>query len=173
MFHRALKFAAYAHRQATRADGKTQYVVHPARVTGILRGFFMQGDVLTAAALHEVVRRTDVRVCDIEQSFGTAVAQLVSDVTVPATVPEYLAEQWLIDHAPLLSQDAADIVAASEIDEVLSLAWEPPRWSYLTKMRRIGEAQQLCRLLPASKELVAELDSTIREVRRSLLAKAA
>jgi guanosine-3',5'-bis(diphosphate) 3'-pyrophosphohydrolase len=62
--------------------GPVPYTHHLSDVEGVLREFgITDEDMLVASWLHDVIEDTDVKVRDIEESFGSCVATLVSAVT--------------------------------------------------------------------------------------------
>jgi (p)ppGpp synthase/HD superfamily hydrolase len=73
----AVSFAARAHRNQTRKDGRTPYVAHVFRVCLIVRHVFGIDDprALTAAALHDTVEDTTTDFDDLEEAFGREVAE--------------------------------------------------------------------------------------------------
>lgn len=77
---RALTFAEEAHRGQSRASGDP-YVAHPLAVASILADLKMDAPTVTAALLHDVVEDTAYTLQDIDERFGTEVAQLVDGVT--------------------------------------------------------------------------------------------
>lgn len=76
----ALAFAEEAHRGQSRASGDP-YVAHPLAVATILAELRMDAPTIVAALLHDVVEDTAYTLADIEQQFGSEVAQLVDGVT--------------------------------------------------------------------------------------------
>ncbi len=77
---RALAFAQQAHRGQSRASGDP-YVAHPLAVATILADLKMDAPTIVAALLHDVVEDTAYTLDDIEERFGSEVAQLVDGVT--------------------------------------------------------------------------------------------
>ena len=77
---RALAFAQQAHRGQSRASGDP-YVAHPLAVATILADLKMDAPTIVAALLHDVVEDTPYTLDDIEERFGSEVAQLVDGVT--------------------------------------------------------------------------------------------
>jgi guanosine-3',5'-bis(diphosphate) 3'-pyrophosphohydrolase len=69
---KATNFAAIAHKNQMRKDGKTPYINHPIGVTNILIELANVFDinVLTAALLHDTVEDTDTTIDDIKDNFG-------------------------------------------------------------------------------------------------------
>lgn len=69
---KACNFAAVAHQNQMRKDGKTPYINHPIGVCNILveLGKVTDANVLVAALLHDTVEDTDVTFQDITAEFG-------------------------------------------------------------------------------------------------------
>ena len=79
----AVAFAARAHRDQLRKDGKTPYVSHVFRVCLVLRDLFRVADlaVLTAAVLHDTLEDTTTDFDDLEESFGKEIAGWVATLS--------------------------------------------------------------------------------------------
>jgi guanosine-3',5'-bis(diphosphate) 3'-pyrophosphohydrolase len=78
--HRALEFAADAHGAQKRASGEP-YVTHPIAAAQILADLGIDPIAIQAALLHDVPEDTEYALSDIEDRFGSEVAQLVDGVT--------------------------------------------------------------------------------------------
>ena len=76
----AFEFAQQAHRDQTRVTGEP-YVTHPLAAAQILADIGIDPVAIMAALLHDVPEDTDFTLNDIEERFGTEVAQLVDGVT--------------------------------------------------------------------------------------------
>jgi len=75
-------FAEKAHGDQVRKYTGEPYIRHPEEVASLLLGVGIEDrDVLSAALLHDVVEDTTATLDDIRGSFGSRVAQLVSEVT--------------------------------------------------------------------------------------------
>jgi (p)ppGpp synthase/HD superfamily hydrolase len=79
----AISFAARAHRHQLRKDQETPYVAHVVRVLFICRDQFGVTDprILAAAALHDTIEDTTTDFDDLNERFGTDVAQWVAALT--------------------------------------------------------------------------------------------
>lgn len=79
-WQKAAAFAAYAHRNQLRKDGRTPYFSHPVRVAMTVAAVFGCTDetVLTAALLHDVLEDTTTDYDDLLKHFGGEVAEIVS-----------------------------------------------------------------------------------------------
>jgi len=77
---RAIDFAVEAHGEQKRASGEA-YVTHPIAAAQILADLGMDPVAIQAALLHDVPEDTEYSLSDIEERFGSEVAQLVDGVT--------------------------------------------------------------------------------------------
>lgn len=91
----AFAFAARSHQGQLRKDGKTPYVSHVFRVCFILRHVFGIDDAQTlmAAALHDTVEDTTTDFDDLEEKFGSDVANWVAALSKDKRRPEEDREQ--------------------------------------------------------------------------------
>jgi guanosine-3',5'-bis(diphosphate) 3'-pyrophosphohydrolase len=87
---RAISFAAERHLGQMRKDGRTPYAAHPARVMTLLALEFgvTDGEVLAAAALHDVLEDTRTDYDDLVDQFGQRVAAMVAALTKDKRLPE-------------------------------------------------------------------------------------
>jgi guanosine-3',5'-bis(diphosphate) 3'-pyrophosphohydrolase len=85
----AIALAARAHHGQMRKDHRTPYISHPFRVCMIVRDLFGCADarVLTAAVLHDTIEDTTTDYDDIEEAFGTEVADWVAALTKNKSLP--------------------------------------------------------------------------------------
>jgi len=77
---RAIAFAIEAHGDQKRASGEP-YVTHPIASAQILADLGIDPVAIQAALLHDVPEDTEYSLSDIEDAFGSEVAQLVDGVT--------------------------------------------------------------------------------------------
>lgn len=77
IIERAIRFAAKAHKGATRKGSHIPYTVHPMETMMIVAKMTKDNDVIAAAALHDVVEDTPYTIEDIRRHFGDRVAELV------------------------------------------------------------------------------------------------
>ncbi len=77
---RAIEFAIEAHGAQKRASGEP-YVTHPIASAQILADLGIDPVAVQAALLHDVPEDTEYSLSDIEERFGSEVAQLVDGVT--------------------------------------------------------------------------------------------
>ncbi len=90
MWQKAVSFAARAHAQQRRKDGKTPYVAHVVRVAMTVMHVFGCDDeeAITAAVLHDTIEDTPTDFDDIDKRFGRDVATAVAALTKNMLLPE-------------------------------------------------------------------------------------
>ena len=77
---RAYETAADAHRGQVRKSGEP-YITHPVAVATIAARYGMDEATIVAALLHDAVEDTGLTFDDVQEAFGTEVADLVEGVT--------------------------------------------------------------------------------------------
>lgn len=77
---RAFHIGEQAHRGQTRKSGEP-YITHPVAVARILADMHMDGETIVSAILHDTIEDTPVTKADVEEQFGSTVADLVDGVT--------------------------------------------------------------------------------------------
>jgi guanosine-3',5'-bis(diphosphate) 3'-pyrophosphohydrolase len=86
---KAEAFAKKKHKHHIRKDGKTEYWHHLAQVVRNVKAMGISDeDVLCAAWLHDTIEDTATDYDDIEEAFGSEVAQMVVAVTKDKRLPE-------------------------------------------------------------------------------------
>ncbi len=112
---RAAGFAARKHQGQTRADNRTPYFSHVARVTLILSHVFGVEDegVLTAALLHDTLEDTATDYDEIAGLFGTQVADDVVVLTKNVMLPKKDREE---DYVQRLSGASETVMIAKMAD---------------------------------------------------------
>ncbi len=80
MVQQAYLLARDAHAPQTRSSGEP-YITHPVAVASILAEMRMDHETLMAALLHDVIEDTEYSKEDLEQRFGSTVAELVQGVS--------------------------------------------------------------------------------------------
>lgn len=77
LLDRAIVFAVKAHHNTERRGKGFPYIVHPMESVEIVATITPDQELLAAAALHDTIEDTDVKVEDIRCEFGERVAELV------------------------------------------------------------------------------------------------
>ncbi|MDD0854854.1 bifunctional (p)ppGpp synthetase/guanosine-3',5'-bis(diphosphate) 3'-pyrophosphohydrolase [Halobacteriovorax sp. GB3] len=80
LLRKAYLFAERSHKGQMRSSGE-EYIIHPMNVAATLIKLRMDIDSICAGFLHDVVEDCDVTPEEIEQEFGTAIAQIVVGLT--------------------------------------------------------------------------------------------
>jgi GTP pyrophosphokinase len=81
LIQKAYNFACHAHEGATRPCGEP-YMIHPLSVAIIASQEMGLGSTsICAALLHDSIQDTDYTIDDIENIFGTKIAQIVDGLT--------------------------------------------------------------------------------------------
>ena len=81
---KAITFAFKEHSDQRRKGTNIPYIVHPIDVASILMKNSAPENVLIAGLLHDVVEDTDSSIQQIEEIFGTEVANLVQQSSEPS-----------------------------------------------------------------------------------------
>ena len=77
LLDKAICFAVQAHHNTERRGKGFPYIVHPLEAVAIVATITPDPELLAAAALHDVLEDTDIRLEDLRREFGDRVAMLV------------------------------------------------------------------------------------------------
>ena len=128
----ALDFATAAHTGQKRKYTGEDYIVHPMEVAEIVKTVAYTPEMIAAALLHDVVEDTDASLEDILHRFGSAVADLVRDLT-DVSQPEdgNRAARKALDraHTALASASAKTIKLADLISNSRSIVEFDPNFA--------------------------------------------
>ena len=80
MIRKAYNLAKDAHKDQKRHSGEP-YIIHPVQIAYIAAQLNLDVVAITAALLHDVIEDTEYTYEDIEEMFGTNVAEIVNGVT--------------------------------------------------------------------------------------------
>ncbi|MGK0290412.1 MAG: (p)ppGpp synthase/HD superfamily hydrolase [bacterium] len=80
---RAIEFASTHHHGQFRKGTKTPYISHSFSVASVLMKHRCPEDLVIAGILHDLVEDTHITIEDVQQEFGTSVAQLVEGASEP------------------------------------------------------------------------------------------
>lgn len=84
----AVEFARDKHAGQRRGGDGASFVVHPLEVASLLERSNYPDHVVAAAVLHDVLEDTDAERGELEQRFGSAVAELVALVSDDPSIPD-------------------------------------------------------------------------------------
>ncbi len=131
---KALSFAAHKHRDQRRKDvDASPYINHPISLAGILcnEAHVTDVNVICGALLHDTVEDTDTTPEELEAEFGTAIRDIVMDVTDDKSLSKAERKQLQIDHAAHASDQAKLVKLADKITNLRDVANNPPpAWSH-------------------------------------------
>jgi guanosine-3',5'-bis(diphosphate) 3'-pyrophosphohydrolase len=85
----ALRFARRVHLGQHRKQTQAQFVEHPIEVARLLSEAGVDGSLLVAAYLHDVVEKTSIGLDEIAERFGADVASVVDALTDDPSLDEY------------------------------------------------------------------------------------
>lgn len=160
LWQKATAFAARAHRHQLRKDGQTPYVSHCMRVALTISQVFGCDDpaIVVAGLLHDTLEDTTTDYDDLEQYFGTEVADIVAAMSKDMRLAQEMREQ-AYDRQLAAGPWQARMVKLADVYDNLTDAAGEKKCDYLDKAARIlamteGDAQ-LARADAALRELVA------------------
>ena len=123
---KAKEFATKCHddiKQVRKYTGEP-YINHPAAVVEFVRSVRHTENMLCAAWLHDTVEDTDATLDEIEELFGSCVAQLVemlTDISKPSDGNRAIRKHIDLMHTAKASAEAKTIKLADLIDNTKSI----------------------------------------------------
>lgn len=133
LFVRALEFASRKHSTQRRKDAyASPYINHPIALVSILavEAGVDDPDVLCAALLHDTIEDTNTTRDELSGQFGSAIAEIVVEVTDDKTLRSEVRKQLQIEHAHALSRAAGLVKFADKIANLRDVAdCPPPDWT--------------------------------------------
>jgi len=120
----AITFAFSKYGELKRKSQNLPYVVHPIRITAILRaaGFNENDneDIMIAALFHDLIEDTETPLEEIEAQFGTKIASIVMELTKPVKGKK---DDWLITFKTA-SKEAKIIKMTDRLDNLIDMTSE-------------------------------------------------
>ena len=162
----AVSFAARAHREQLRKDGRTPYVAHPMRVALVVVLVFGCTDetLVTAAVLHDVLEDTTRDFDDLEAAFGREVAEIVAALSKDPRLPEPEREMRYDEQLARAPRGARLIKLADAYDNLTDVIDEPAaRRRLLDRARRAAALAEADPDLAEARRLVLELAGKVTE----------
>ena len=157
---RAAHFAAQRHRDHRRKDAKGRpYINHPIALAATLSDAGVRdADVLAAAFLHDTIEDTNTTYDDLRGEFGTAVADLVVEVTDTKFLEKASRKRMQVARAGHASDGAKLVKLADKICNLRDMLGSPPAgWSVERRQRYFDWA----------KEVIDEIRGTNAELERT------
>jgi guanosine-3',5'-bis(diphosphate) 3'-pyrophosphohydrolase len=169
----AASFAAKKHTGQKRkgSDGEP-YINHPIEVANLLVnvGKVNDEEIIVAALLHDTVEDCGVSVEEIEEKFGSVVANYVRDLTDDKSLPKAERKRLQVEHAPHLSDGAKQIKLADKISNIRDVTENPPDGWDLKRRREYVEWGEnvVAGLRGANYELEKLFDEVVMTAKESL-----
>jgi (p)ppGpp synthase/HD superfamily hydrolase len=112
----ALRFARRAHLGQHRKQTHEQFVEHPIAVARLISEEGLNGSILAAAYLHDVVEKTEVESPEVRERFGPGVAEVVEALTDDDAVDGYAERKRALRRQVLdAGRDSVLIYAADRV----------------------------------------------------------
>ena len=129
-----------AHGDQKRKYTNDPYIVHPIAVAELVKTVPHTDEMVAAALLHDVVEDTPVTIEDIENKFGSKVAELVgwlTDVSRPEDGNRKTRKAIDRDHSARAPADAQTIKVADLIHNTQSIEKHDPHFYKVYKEEKI------------------------------------
>ncbi|MCB7318824.1 HD domain-containing protein [Lacrimispora sp. 210928-DFI.3.58] len=118
MIEAAVAFAAKAHEGAFRKGTSIPYITHPLETAVIVSGFTDDEEMIAAALLHDVVEDAGVTRKELEERFGTRVADLVMEESEDKSKSWQERKSATIDHLALASREAKILALGDKLSNM-------------------------------------------------------
>ena len=120
---RAIRLSVHAHAGQTRkADPGVPYATHPFHVALIVLRAGGDEDTVIAALLHDLLEDTDVTREDIDEAFGSRVADIVGEVSEDKTLSWEERKAATVERLKTASPEACLVAFADKIHNLETLA---------------------------------------------------
>ena len=161
IIHKALDFAAMAHKGQTRKYTGEPYIVHPCAVAGLVRSVTTCNEAVAAALLHDVVEDCGVSLGYLAEEFGVEVAAMVMDVTDvsrPGDGNRATRKRLDLEHIAKGGRYSQTIKLADLIDNTKSIVLYDPEFSKVYLREKA-----------ALLEVLTKGDKTLLEIARKMV----
>ena len=147
LINKAVDFATAKHHGQSRKDeANTPYINHPVSLANLLSGHggITDINVILAALLHDTIEDTDATAEEIEDMFGTAIKNIVLEVTDDKSLPSPVRKRLQIEHASSLSYEARLVKLGDKICNLQDILARPPAtWSLQRKREYFDWAREV------------------------------
>ena len=126
---RALAFAAEKHRDHRRKDANASpYINHLISAARILaeEGLVTDEELIVAAVLHDTIEDTETSYAELQTQFGTAVADIVREVTDDTSLHKVQRKLLQEERALAASPRAKQLMIADKISNIHDIMHHPP-----------------------------------------------
>ena len=122
MIRKAAEFAAKAHEGAVRKGSQIPYISHPMEVAMIIAMMTDDQELIAAAYLHDVIEDAGVTYEELEQEFGTRVAELVRNESEDKSKSWLERKQATIDRLASAEREDRLLVFGDKLSNLRSTA---------------------------------------------------
>ncbi len=144
---KALNFAALKHKDQRRKDPEeSPYINHPIALANILcnEAHINDVEVICGALLHDTVEDTDTTPEEIEDVFGSAIRQIVMDLTDDKGLDKEARKLKQIEHATHICDKAKLVKLADKISNLRDITSCPPaNWTVQRKREYFDWAKRV------------------------------
>jgi (p)ppGpp synthase/HD superfamily hydrolase len=141
---KTIEFATKAHGDQKRKYTGEPYIVHPISVSKRIEDLGIDGDILHAAILHDVVEDTPITLEEIRQEFGDSIANIVEELTDVYTSVNFpdlnrkARKKLEIERLSKISEQAQTIKLSDIIDNLPSIMEGDPGFGMVYIQEKIG-----------------------------------
>ena len=190
---KAVHFAAFKHSNQRRKNkSQDPYINHPIEVAYFLSQVpGVNQETIIAGLLHDTVEDTNTTRAELEQEFGSEIANIVMECTDDKSLPKVTRKKLQIEHASssLMSHSARLVKLADKLSNLKNLLADPPTswspevirgyamWSNAVVVKLINSPSIISSFLPQQLDKVFEsfdidsLDSELLENYYNLIAE--
>ena len=122
MIRKAAEFAARVHEGAVRKGTQIPYISHPMEVAMIVAMMTDDQDLIAAAYLHDVIEDAGVAYEELEQEFGTHIAEFVRKESEDKSKSWMERKQATIDHLACAGREEKLLAFGDKLSNLRSTA---------------------------------------------------
>lgn len=127
LLHKAIEFAAVKHKNQTRKQSDTPYIVHPAEVMLFLTESGCEYDCIAAGILHDTLEDTETTYEELVAQFGVKIADLVAAESEDKSKSWRERKQNTVDKIKTASVEAKMICLADKLSNLQSMVYDYER----------------------------------------------
>jgi hypothetical protein len=125
LLYRAIGFAERAHRGQLRKGTQNPYFNHPIAVAMIVLAHGHPVEAAVVGLLHDVIEDTPADRDEVEEAFGTGIAQAVVDLSEPdKTLPWEVRKETYVARLAEATDLALPACAADKLHNLRSILWD-------------------------------------------------
>jgi (p)ppGpp synthase/HD superfamily hydrolase len=179
IIEKAIIFAANAHKNQVRKSTTIPYITHPFTVGMLLKDAKCSDEVIVAGILHDTLEDTPTTYEELDEQFGTHVANLVQSASEnDKSLSWEVRKQHTIEQLKEADLEAIQVISADKLHNLKSIQADLEQhgddvWNRFNRGKRDQHwyySSIVNALKPRKKEfkLIAELEKVVKEVFGSL-----